>query len=405
VRHVAVVGASLAGWHAVRSLRKAGFDGRLTVIGAEPHRPYDRPPLSKDYLSGKAGDDRLQLPGFADADALDLEWRLGVGAAAFDAASRTVTLTDGSSLTPDGVVIATGAVPRLPPGLPDHPGISVLRSVDDARHLRDALAAGPGRVVVIGAGFIGAEVAASCRGLGLDVTLIEALPVPLGRALGPVVGAACAEVHRDHGVDLRTGVAVNGIDGDLTVHLDDGTAVAAGLVVVGIGVAPSTGWLEGSGLLLDDGVRCDAACVAAPAVVAAGDVARWPNQRFDGEVMRVEHWDNAIDMGGFAGRRLMGFAPGAGGWDPSDVYAPVPWFWSDQYDRKLQLAGRVHPDDEVRIVAGSVEERRFAAIYGRRGRLTGVFGMNRPRQVMQFRTMVADGASWDDAVEAASGLT
>ena len=217
-------------------------------------------------------------------------------------------------------------------------------------------------MVVVGAGFIGAEVAATARELGLEVTMIEALPVPLGRVLGEDMGALCGAIHRDHGVDLRLGVGVDGFDGHQRVErvrLSDGSAVDADVVIVGVGVVPNTAWLEGSGLTIDNGVVCDATCLAAPGVTAAGDVARWPNHRFD-EVARVEHWDHAIDMGVHAARRLL----------QSDrealPFTPVPFFWSDQYDRKIQLAGRPRPDDEVHLATGSLAERRFAALYAAR---------------------------------------
>jgi 3-phenylpropionate/trans-cinnamate dioxygenase ferredoxin reductase subunit len=401
VKRVVVVGASLAGWHAAKALRREGFDGTLTVIGAEPHRPYDRPPLSKEYLAGSAEEDRLFLAGALD-DEVEVDWRLGQPATGLDLGARVVRLADGAEVGFDGLVIATGGNARTlaePAGLE---GVHVLRSVDDARALRAELDATPGRVVVIGAGFIGAEVAATCRGRGLPVTMIEALPVPLARALGPAMGAACAEVQRDHDVDLRLGTGVDRLEGAGRVGrvvLADGSVIDADVVVVGVGVRPATAWLEGSGLTLDDGVVCDASCLAAPGVVAAGDVARWPNAAFGGEVMRVEHWDNAIEMGSYAARRLLG----GDGWSPEEPFAPIPWFWSDQYDRKLQLAGRVHPDDQVEIVDGSVAERRFAAVYGREGRLVGVFGMNRPRQVMQLRSFIGRDGSWDEVLASRGG--
>ena len=209
------------------------------------------------------------------------------------------------------------------------------------------------------------------------------------------MGAVVADLHRDHGVDVHLGVGVVLIDGSDRVErirLTDGSVLDVDLVVVGIGVSPNTEWLEGSGLTLDNGVVCDATCLAAPGVVAAGDVARWPNERF-GEVMRVEHWDNAIEMGGHAARTLLGQA---------EAYAPVPWFWSDQYDRKIQLAGRAAANDVVEVVSGSVEERRFVAFYGRAGRIVGVLGMSQPAKVMRWRSLVEDGASWDDALATAA---
>jgi NADPH-dependent 2,4-dienoyl-CoA reductase/sulfur reductase-like enzyme len=276
------------------------------------------------------------------------------------------------------------------PGQPDLAGLHTLRTLDDCLALRADLEAVPSRVVVVGAGFIGAEVAATARQRGLEVTLLEALPVPLQRVLGDRMGSVCADLHRDQGVDVRLSTGVDAFVDDAKgrvagVVLSDGTTLEADVVVVGVGVVPNTEWLEGSGLTIDNGVVCDETCLAAPGVVAAGDVARWPNRRF-GEVMRVEHWENAQEQGSHAARRLLG---------DTAPYEPVPWFWSDQYDRKIQLAGRSGPDDEVRIVDGSIDERRFVAVYGRAGRLVGVLGMNRPRPVIQYRRLIAEGASWD----------
>jgi NADPH-dependent 2,4-dienoyl-CoA reductase/sulfur reductase-like enzyme len=398
---VVVVGASLAGFHAARALRQEGFDGRVTVIGAEPHRPYDRPPLSKQFLAGTWDESRLGLGGADQLDELAVEWRLGSPAIGLDPADRRVRLADGAEVAFDGLVIATGGAARSLPGAPsDLDGVHVLRTLDDSRALRADLDAGPRRVVVVGAGFIGSEVASTCRQRGLEVTVVEALPVPLALAIGPELGSVCADVHRDQGVDVRLGVGVVALEGGKRVErlaLSDGTVVEADVVVVGIGVRPSTDWLEGSGLALDNGVLCDASGSAGPGVVAAGDVARWPNEAFGGELMRVEHWENAIEMAGHVVRTLLAGEGGAAGRRPVP-YAPVPWFWSDQYDRKIQLAGRVRADDEVAVVEGSLAERRFAALYGRAGRLVGVFGMNRPRHVMQYRNLIVGGASWDDAL-------
>jgi NADPH-dependent 2,4-dienoyl-CoA reductase/sulfur reductase-like enzyme len=399
LEHVAVVGASLAGLRAVEAMREGGYDGRITVIGAEDHLPYDRPPLSKQVLAGSWEPDATILaPVGASIDGLEAEWRLGHPAAGLDLADRRVDLAGGDSVRFDGLVIATGASVRRLPGQPDLPGIHTLRTLDDCLALKADLDATPQRVVVVGAGFIGAEVASTARQKGLDVTLLEALAVPLERALGAVVGAVCADVHRDHGVDVRLSTGVDGFVGTDRIEgvtLSDGTTVEADVVVVGVGVAPNTDWLAGSGLALDNGVVCDETCLAAPGVVAAGDVARWPNRRFD-EVMRVEHWDNAQEQGAHAARRLLhGDGPGA------EPYEPVPWFWSDQYDRKLQLAGRSGPDDEMVVVDGSLEERRFVALYGRADRLVGVLGFNRPAQVMRYRQQIASGATWAEALSPA----
>jgi NADPH-dependent 2,4-dienoyl-CoA reductase/sulfur reductase-like enzyme len=394
VRHVVVVGASLAGFRAVEELRHEGYDGALTVIGAEPHLPYDRPPLSKQILAGTWEADRLPLTPIGKSVAeLEVDWRLGVPATGLRLDADRVALADGTEVAYDGLVIATGAAVRTLPGQPELAGLHMLRTVDDCVALRADLDAAPRRVVVVGAGFIGAEVAATARQRGLDVTVLEALPVPLQRALGDQIGAVCAAIHREQGVDLRVSTGVDGFNDDghgrLTgVRLSDGTTVETDVAVVGVGVTPNTDWLEGSGLTLDNGVVCDESCLAAPNVVAAGDVARWPNRRF-GELMRVEHWENAQEQGAHAARRLLGHV---------EAYEPVPWFWSDQYDRKIQLAGTSRADDDVRIVDGSVAERRFVAIYGRAGRLVGVLGMNRPRAVMEYRQLIAAGTTWEEAL-------
>jgi NADPH-dependent 2,4-dienoyl-CoA reductase/sulfur reductase-like enzyme len=254
-------------------------------------------------------------------------------------------------------------------------------------------------VVVIGAGFIGSEVAATCRERGLEVTIIEVAPVPLERALGARMGMVCADLHRDHGVDVRLGTAIGGFGGRERVErifLTDGNKIASDVVVVGVGVEPATQWLEGSGLTLDNGIVCDETLAAAPDVFAAGDVARWPSRRFGG-LQRVEHWENAIQQGEAVGRRLLADRAG----ETPQPYDPIPWFWSDQYDRKIQLAGWSGSGHDVEVVHGTTEERRFVALYGRDGHVTGVLGMNRPRHVMQLRQLVDDVTPWDDALAVA----
>ena len=400
-RSVTIVGASLAGIRAAESLRRQDFDGPITLIGDEPHAPYDRPPLSKQFLAGDWGEDRLTLTQPDKLDDLDLDLRLGVRATSFDLSSRRLGIVDvddqsGEELVVDGLLIATGARCRTLGGSEELDGVFVLRSLDDSLAIRAAFDAGPARVVIVGAGFIGAEVAATARTQGLEVTMIESLPQPLSRVLGDEMGAVCAELHREHGVDLRTGVGVEAIEGDgrvERVRLSDGNVIDTDVVVVGIGVIPNTEWLEGSGLRIDNGVVCDATCLAAPGVTAAGDVARWPNQRF-GEEMRVEHWDNAVAQGAHAARRLLVDD------DEAEPFVPVPWFWSDQYDRKIQMAGRIGLDDEMHVATGNLAERRFAAIYGRAGRLVGVLGFNRPRHVMRYRMLIESDTSFSDAIAA-----
>jgi NADPH-dependent 2,4-dienoyl-CoA reductase/sulfur reductase-like enzyme len=396
LERIVIVGASLAGLRAAETLRAEGFTGSITLVGDEPRAPYDRPPLSKQVLRGDWDADKVALPAGAN-ESLDLTWELGVAATGLDLEWRTVSLADGRALPFDGLVIASGAAPRHIPDTAHLPGVYALRTLDDALAVRDAIAAGATRVVVVGAGFIGAEVAASCRALGVDVTMVEPLPAPLARVLGPEMGEVVADVHREHGVDLRVGTGVaaitEGTSHRLQVALTDETTVDADLVVVGIGVIPNTGWLHESGLLLEDGVLCDETTLAAPGVVACGDVARWPNRLF-GETMRVEHWEHALDMGAHAARRLLA------GDGPGEAFAPVPFFWSDQYDRKIQLAGRVRPTDQIEVVAGSMEERRFCALYGRDGRVVGALTMNMPARVIRYRRQIAEGLGWDDALAA-----
>jgi NADPH-dependent 2,4-dienoyl-CoA reductase/sulfur reductase-like enzyme len=400
-RTIVVVGASLAGLRAAETLRREGYGERLMLVGAESHLPYDRPPLSKELLAGEWEPDQIGLRK-QPYDDLDLDLRLGRRATRLDVADRFVELEDGGErLAFDGLVVATGARPRTLPRTPALDGIFVLRTLDDCLAIRARLDHRP-RVVVIGAGFIGSEVAATCRGRGLDVTVLEMLATPLERAVGPVVGDACGRLHRHHGVDLRCGVKVAGFEGTdrvERVRLADGGTIDADVVVVGVGVVPETRWLEDSGLALDDGVVCDETCLAAPGIVAAGDVARWPNPLFDGEIMRVEHWTNATEQGVAAARRLL-----VDDASSAEAFAPVPFVWSDQYDVKIQVVGSVRGDDEVAVADGSLDEHRFVALFGRGGRLVGALGFSRPRLVMQYRKLIAERASWDDALaHAAAG--
>ena len=391
---VVVVGASLAGLSAIETLRQDGFEGELIAVGAEPTLPYDRPPLSKQVLQGTWEPDKTMLRDQGQYDGLGVTWHLGRRARALDLGHRTVILDDGEPLDYDGLVIATGATPRRLSNTADLAGIHVLRTLDDCLALRADLETAS-RVCVVGAGFIGAEVAASARARGVDVTMLEALPAPLARAFPAEMGAACAALHHDQGVDLRCNVTVAGFEGNgrvSGVRLGDGSVVEADVVVVGVGVVPETGWLESSGLLLDNGVVCDSTCAAsAPGVVAAGDIARWPNNLF-GETMRVEHWSNAVEQGAAAAKRLL-----AGPGEAVD-FTPVPYFWSDQYAAKIQFLGRCCPTDEVRIVDGSTDERRFVALFGRDGRLVGALAFSRPRLLMAYRKLLAAKTSFEDAL-------
>ncbi|MCB0997783.1 MAG: FAD-dependent oxidoreductase [Acidimicrobiales bacterium] len=408
LEHVVVVGASLAGLRACETLRTDGFAGRITLVGAERELPYDRPPLSKKLLAGEWDGDRIRLRKPEDVAGLGLEMMLGVRASGLDLDRRHLQMADGSELAYDGLVIATGASPRRLPDQPELDGVCVLRTLADAMDLRARIAEPATRLVVIGAGFIGLEVAATARARGCTVTVLEGAPSPLIRGLGVAMGAAVASVHGRHDVELRCGVQVRqieGADGKVTgVRLVDGTLIGADVVLVGIGVAPDTEWLSGSGLTLRDGIVCDDTLwTGVPGVYAAGDCARWHNRVFDPHddaEMRVEHWTNAAEQGAAAARNLVQVAAG----EAPVPYESVPFFWSDQFESRIQFVGRAHGDDDVHVFAGSVEGA-FAALYGWQGRLRGVLGVSMPKMVMPFRALVAAQASWGEALEKARTLT
>jgi NADPH-dependent 2,4-dienoyl-CoA reductase/sulfur reductase-like enzyme len=400
---VVVIGASLAGLRAVETLRTAGYEGRVTVIGDERHQPYDRPPLSKRLLAGDWEPDRILLRKADDMASLGVTWRLGERATGLDLADRAVQLADGSSVHFGGAILATGARPRTLPGQTSLPDVAVLRTLDDSLALRARIAQGGRRVVVVGAGFIGLEVAATARQLGNEVLVLEGAPAPLIRGLGAEMGAAVASVHADHGVEVRCGVVIEGFAPG-AVLIDGGWHEPADVVVVGIGVTPATEWLEGSGLTISDGVVCHPDLnVGAPLVYAAGDIVRWHNALFQ-EDMRVEHWTNAAEQGAAAASNLLAESLG----ERTTSYAPVPFFWSEQYDRRIQFLGRGHAANqtqpEVRVVIGSVAARQFVALYGDGQRLRGVLGMNSPRQVMPFRNLLLEQASWEDGLAHAASL-
>jgi NADPH-dependent 2,4-dienoyl-CoA reductase/sulfur reductase-like enzyme len=383
VRTVAVVGASLAGLSAARSLRKQGYDGRLVVIGDELHRPYDRPPLSKEFLSGVLGERDLALE--TDGEDLRAEWLLGTRAVGLDARERTVRLADGGSVRADGIVIATGAAARQLPGSEGLAGVHVLRTLDDARALRDELAGG-GRLVVIGGGFIGAEVASTAWALGLDVTVVEAAPTPLAGPLGQEMGRIVSALHTDHGVRLLCGVGVKGLSGEARVDavlLEDGRTIPADIVVVGVGARPCVEWLEGSGIALDNGVTCGAdGRTSLAGVVAVGDCASWYDPRA-GHHRRVEHWTGAQERPAAAVATLL-----AGGAVEPGVPRP-PYFWSDQYGVKIQFAGHAAGADSVTIEQGAADDRDVLAVYRRAGHPVAVLGMNQPRLFTRWRKQLA----------------
>jgi 3-phenylpropionate/trans-cinnamate dioxygenase ferredoxin reductase subunit len=378
---ILIVGGGAAGLAAVETLRAEGYAGALTMVCDEPELPYDRPPLSKQVLTGAWDAERTRFREAAHY--ADLGIRLVRGrAGALDADGRTVYLSDGYPLRFDGLIIATGVRPRRLPGGHDLAGVHVLRDHPDAAALRATFANAP-RVVIVGGGFLGMEVAAAARGLGLDVTVIEPLAQPMIRQVGPVIGAEVARLHREHGVDLRTGIGVTGLQGDggvvTGVALTDGGVVPADCVLVSIGAVPATDWLRTSGLAIGDGVECDEFCRAAPGIYAAGDVASWVNPRYQRR-MRVEHRMNATEQGSAAAVNLL----------KGDVqpFAPLPYFWSDQYNVKLQVHGHLSDGAEIAIEDGSPADGKFVALFRKDGAPMAVLGWNSPARLIRYRKLL-----------------
>ena len=378
---IVIVGGGLGAARTAEQLRRSEFAGRITIVSDEAHLPYDRPPLSKEVLRKEVDDVALKPREFYDENNIVL--RLGSAATSLDTTARTITLADGAVLGYDELVIATGLVPRRIPTFPDLEGIRVLRSFDESLALRQH-ATEAQRAVVIGAGFIGCEVAASLRSLGVDVVLVEPLPTPLAAVLGEQIGGLVARLHRDEGVDVRTGVSVAEVRGQGhvdSVVLSDGTEMTADLVVVGIGSRPATEWLDGSGVAVDNGVLCDeAGRTSVPHVWALGDVASWRDPT--GHQARVEHWSNVADQA-----RVV--VPSVLGQDVPSA-AVVPYFWSDQYDIKIQCLGEPEASDIVHLVED--DGRKFLAYYERDGVVVGVVGGGMAGKVMKVRGKIAAAA-------------
>jgi NADPH-dependent 2,4-dienoyl-CoA reductase/sulfur reductase-like enzyme len=391
-----VVGASLAGLRAVEAARKTGLAGDITLIGGEPHLPYDRPPLSKEFLEATEPGVDARIPFFRNDDVypeLGVELLLGEPATGLDVARKVVHVGD-RQIGYDALVIATGSQLRTLPGTEHMDGVHGLRTLEDSLSIRAALDAGA-RTVVVGAGFIGSEVASGARRRGLEVTVVEALPTPLVRAAGTEMGAAIASLHERNGTTLLCGRGVAAVEGDRRVKrvvLDDGTLIDADLVVVGIGVSPCVTWLEGSGLAIDNGVVCDETLwTGAPGVYAAGDVANWLNPVFDAR-QRMENWTAAAEQGAAAARNAL---------DPENAkpYGTVPYFWSDWYGSRIQFVG-VPEADEVLLVDGDVENgERWVALYRGGDRLVGALTVNGQTVIMKYRRMIAQKSSWGDALE------
>ena len=398
---VVIVGASLGGFRTAHTLRRLRFEGRIILVGDEPHLPYDRPPLSKEVLTQEKGPADAYFRGADFFDEQGIELKLGSPAAGLDGERRTITLATGEQIGYDAAVIVTGARPRRLPGTEDLPGVHVMRTLDDSAAIRSALDRAR-HVVVVGAGFIGSEVAASARDRGAAVTVLEAADQPLVAAVGAEVGQRCAVLHDLYGTELRCAAGVEGIDrtsGGLAVRLAGGEAVGCDLVVVGIGVIPNIEWLEGSGIETDQAVRCDQYMrTSLPGVYALGDLASWHNPRY-GERMRVEHWTNTVQQSTTVARNIVASLAGN---DPV-AYDGIPYFWSDQYGHRLQLVGRASRDEPV-FVHDPPDRPAMMALYRDGDRLGGAFAIDTVGPVMQMRSLLVRNAGFDEALEFAAGL-
>ncbi|WP_225828712.1 NAD(P)/FAD-dependent oxidoreductase [Streptomyces naphthomycinicus] len=395
---IVVVGASLAGLRAAETLREEGFTGSLTVVGDEPYPPYDRPPLSKQVLIGGVPADTTGLPTRRDPDA---DWRLGVAATGLDLLERRVLLADGESLPYDRVLIATGTRARPWPdaGEAALDGVFTLRTRDDASGLAERLDAGPGRVLVIGAGFTGSEIASACRERGLDVTVAERGPAPLVGALGGTLSQLAAVMHRGHGVDLRCGVTVTALLGDgnerfVGADLSDGTRVEADVCVVALGAVRNVEWLADSGLAAGArGIACDAGCrafnmygIVTDDVFVAGDVSRFPHPLFGYQMLSLEHWGNAVAQAEVAAHNMI---------NPGPLQRPhlaVPTFWSTQFGLNIKSVGVPTYSDHVVIAQGSLEARRLAVVYGYRGRVTAAVTVDMAKSLDYYRHLIETAA-------------
>lgn len=385
---IVIVGAGQAGGQLALNLRNEGHQGPIVLIGAEPHPPYQRPPLSKHHLSGKVGLDKVWLKPEAVYAEQNIELRPGRRVAAIDRDARRLTLDDGTALDYGKLALATGSkVRRLDlPGV-DLDGIHYLRTLDDMRALQAGLLAG-NRLVLVGGGYIGLEVASVAVGLGLEVTVLEQAEQLMARVVGPEIGDFYHELHSQAGVDVRTGVAVTGFEGDgrvSAVRCADGSEVAADRVLIGVGVLPEVELAETAGLAVDNGILVDEyACTDDPAIIALGDCANFPSARYGGR-LRLESVPNAMATARTAAATLCG---------KEKPYAEVPWFWSDQYDKKLQIAG-VRDDHDQIIVRGDLDDGRFMVLYLRDGELLAAEAVNSPREFMTVRQLIGQRARPD----------
>jgi len=403
---IVMVGASLAGLRGAEALRRSGYAGPLTLVGAEPHRPYDRPPLSKHVLVGDLDADATRLPELAS---LHARWRLGSPAIALDRTNRTLRLADGTALAYDKLLIATGAEARSWPAETGGrlSGVFTLRGRDDAAALRAAVQARPRRVLIVGGGLIGCETASCLRDLGLAVTLVDPNPTPLAASLGTFVGGVIADCLRDAGAAFRPGTMVRAFEGDgsgrvVRARLSDGGAIEADLVIAALGATRATGWLQGAGLMADPGgVTCDAACrvldaegAPCPDIYAAGDVARWPIPLYGNRLVSVEHWGNAVEQAGHAARNMLARP------DDQRPYQHVPAFWSSQFGINIKLVGLTAGADALAVVQGSRASRRFLAVYGRNGRSIAALSFDQARWLPAYAQAITAGGAFPPILDA-----
>ncbi|UKY47608.1 NAD(P)/FAD-dependent oxidoreductase [Streptomyces inhibens] len=393
---IVIVGASLAGLRAAEKLRAEGFAGSLTLVGEEPHPPYDRPPLSKQVLLGKVPAENTGLPQRREVDA---EWRLGVRATGLDPFGKRVLLADGEEVSFDRLLIATGtrARPWPNPAEAALDGVFTLRTSDDAGRLAERLDAGPRRVLVIGAGFTGSEIASACRERGLEVTVAERGPAPLVGALGGTLGTLAARLQRAHGVDLRCGVTVTALEGNgrLTgAQFSDGTRIDADVAVVALGAVRNTEWLAESGLAAGPrGVTCDAGCrafdmygIVTDDIFAAGDVARFPHPLFEYQLLSLEHWGNAVAQAEVAAHNMVNPGP------RRRPHLTVPAFWSSQFGLNIKSVGVPTFSDQVVIAQGSLRDARLVAVYGYRGRVTAAVSVNQAKWLEYYQRLIETAA-------------
>lgn len=396
--HILVIGASLAGLRGAEALRKNGFRGKLTIIGDEPHRPYDRPPLSKGILTGELCADHLDLPNL---HRLDAKWRLGKAAIGLDPGAREVTLDDGERLGFDKLLIATGVRARPWP----HPsearleGVFTLRTRDDARALRAAFTRRPRRVLIVGAGFNGCEIASCCSQLDLPVTLVDPHPAPLTGVMGTALGAILGTILRERNVDWRGGRVVTHLEGDSQgrvrrAELSDKTTIDADLVVVATGAIRNVEWLLDAKLQSNEfGVTCDGFCRAlrddggiAEGIFAAGDVARWPHPLYGNRIVSLEHWGNAVEQAGACAHNMLASPSG------QRRYSYLPAFWSSQFGINIKSVGLADFADRLMLVQGSRKERRFIALFGRNERSIAAFSFNSARWLPAYAQRIAERA-------------